>query len=66
MKRTIIGVELQPELFSMLQEEADIEHVSKSDIVRSALYGYIEHQKEIRDFFTRYPHYNAYTQRMED
>ena len=65
-KRIIVSVELPGKLYYDLQTECSESHTSQSDVIRNALYFYIDRQKEIRDFFNRYPNFNAYTQRMEE
>ena len=65
-KRIIISVELPGKLFYDLRTECNESHTSQSDVIRNALYCYIDKQREIRDFFNRYPNFNAYTQRMEE
>ena len=64
--RIILSVEIPGKLNQDLLKEVEVSHISKSDIVRNALYEYLKKTNELREFFSRYPTYDAYRQRMED
>ena len=64
--RIILSVEIPGILQVELEKESNLAHISKSDVVRKALYEYFKKQNELREFFAQYPTYDANRQRMEE
>lgn len=59
-KRIFISCEVPGKLYKDLNRERNLSHISLSDIIRTALYEYLERENEIRDFEKRFPTREAY------
>lgn len=66
-KRIFISCEVPGKLYKDLMRERNLSHISLSDIIRTALYEYLEREQERRAFGERFPtreSYEKYNQMM--